>query len=75
MNCFNIDLCQEAKLTPQAQPIGVSLFFTTDLLQCMLGGVQCRLDSSVERVRRMGMVVGECISRRLDTTALQLKFQ
>ncbi|XP_060725654.1 telomere length regulation protein TEL2 homolog [Tachysurus vachellii] len=46
-----------------------------DLLQCMLGGVQCRLDSSVERVRRMGMVVGECISRRLDTPTLQLKFQ
>ncbi|XP_060778662.1 telomere length regulation protein TEL2 homolog [Neoarius graeffei] len=46
-----------------------------DLLQCMLGGVQCRLDSSVERVRRMGMVVGECISRRLDTPTSQLKFQ
>lgn len=52
-------------------------FYTvhTDLLQCMLGGVQCRLDSSVERVRRMGMVVGECISRRLDTPTSQLKFQ
>ncbi|XP_058258392.1 telomere length regulation protein TEL2 homolog isoform X2 [Hemibagrus wyckioides] len=46
-----------------------------DLLQCMLGGVQCRLDSGVERVRRMGMVVGECISRRLDTPTSQLKFQ
>ncbi|KAI5106624.1 telomere length regulation protein TEL2-like isoform 1, partial [Silurus meridionalis] len=46
-----------------------------DLLQCMLGGVQCRLDSGVERVRRMGMVVGECISRRLDTSTSQLKFQ
>ncbi|KAI5611116.1 telomere length regulation protein TEL2-like isoform 1, partial [Silurus asotus] len=46
-----------------------------DLLQCMLGGVQCRLDSGVERVRRMGMVVGECISRSLDTSTSQLKFQ
>ncbi|KAK3572537.1 hypothetical protein QTP86_034739, partial [Hemibagrus guttatus] len=46
-----------------------------DLLQCMLGGVQCRLDSGVERVRRRGMVVGECISRRLDTPTSQLKFQ
>ncbi|XP_053351464.1 telomere length regulation protein TEL2 homolog [Clarias gariepinus] len=46
-----------------------------DLLQCMLGGVQCRLDSGVERVRRMGMVVAECVSRRLDTPTSQLKFQ
>ncbi|XP_062848070.1 telomere length regulation protein TEL2 homolog isoform X2 [Trichomycterus rosablanca] len=46
-----------------------------ELLQCMLGGVQCRLDSSVERVRRIGMVVGECISQKLDMPASQLKFQ
>ncbi|KAG9276800.1 hypothetical protein AMEX_G9147 [Astyanax mexicanus] len=45
------------------------------LLQCMLGGVQCRLDSSIERVRRMGMVVGECLSQKLDTPTYQLKFQ
>ncbi|KAI4879433.1 hypothetical protein NFI96_030913 [Prochilodus magdalenae] len=46
-----------------------------ELLQCMLGGVQCRLDSSTERVRRMGMVVGECLSQKLDTPTSQLKFQ
>ncbi|KAL6488251.1 hypothetical protein MHYP_G00019920 [Metynnis hypsauchen] len=46
-----------------------------ELLQCMLGGVQCRLDSSTERVRRMGMVVGECLSQKLDTPTSQLQFQ
>lgn len=46
-----------------------------EMLQCMLGGVQCRLDSNVERIRRMGMVVGECLSHRLDTPGSQLKFQ
>uniref|UniRef100_A0A673G513 Telomere length regulation protein TEL2 homolog n=1 Tax=Sinocyclocheilus rhinocerous TaxID=307959 RepID=A0A673G513_9TELE len=42
---------------------------------CMLGGVQCRLDSSIERIRRMGMIVGECLSHKLDTPGSQLKFQ
>ncbi|XP_036437301.1 telomere length regulation protein TEL2 homolog [Colossoma macropomum] len=46
-----------------------------ELLQCMLGGVQCRLDSSTERVRRMGMVVGQCLSQKMDTPTSQLKFQ
>uniref|UniRef100_A0AAR2K5V6 Telomere length regulation protein TEL2 homolog n=1 Tax=Pygocentrus nattereri TaxID=42514 RepID=A0AAR2K5V6_PYGNA len=46
-----------------------------ELLQCMLGGVQCRLDSSTEHVRRMGMVVGECLSQKLDTPTSQLQFQ
>lgn len=46
-----------------------------EMLQCMLGGVQCRLDSNIERIRRMGMVVGECLSLKLDTPGSQLKFQ
>ncbi|XP_052451885.1 telomere length regulation protein TEL2 homolog [Carassius gibelio] len=46
-----------------------------EMLQCMLGGVQCRLDSNIERIRRMGMVVGECLSHKLDTPGSQLKFQ
>ncbi|XP_076827292.1 telomere length regulation protein TEL2 homolog [Brachyhypopomus gauderio] len=46
-----------------------------ELLQCMLGGVQCRLDSNIERIRRMGMVVGECLSQKLDPSDSQLKFQ
>lgn len=46
-----------------------------ELLQCMLGGVQCRLDSNIERVRRMGMVVGECLSQKLDTPTSRLQFQ
>ncbi|KAA0705038.1 Telomere length regulation protein TEL2 -like protein [Triplophysa tibetana] len=46
-----------------------------EMLQCMLGGVQCRLDSNIERIRRMGMVVGECLSQRLDVPGSQLKFK
>ncbi len=51
------------------------VFCPTEMLQCMLGGVQCRLDSNIERIRRMGMVVGECLSQKLDTPGSQLKFQ
>ncbi|KAI1896230.1 hypothetical protein AGOR_G00092670 [Albula goreensis] len=46
-----------------------------ELMQCMLGGMQCHLDSCVMRVRRVGMIVGECLSARLDVSGSQLKFQ
>ncbi|CAN9508575.1 unnamed protein product [Ophioblennius macclurei] len=47
----------------------------SDLLQCMLGGMQSHLDSSVVRIRRMGMVVGECLSSRMDINGTKLKFE
>uniref|UniRef100_W5M613 Telomere length regulation protein TEL2 homolog n=1 Tax=Lepisosteus oculatus TaxID=7918 RepID=W5M613_LEPOC len=46
-----------------------------EILQRMMDGMQCHLDSSVSRVRRLGMVVGECLSARLDPEGTQLKFQ
>lgn len=46
-----------------------------ELLQCMLGGMQSHLDSSVVRIRRMGMVVGECLSSRMDINGTKLKFE
>uniref|UniRef100_A0A4W6G2U9 TEL2, telomere maintenance 2, homolog (S. cerevisiae) n=1 Tax=Lates calcarifer TaxID=8187 RepID=A0A4W6G2U9_LATCA len=33
----------------------------SELLQCMLSGMQSHLDSSVVQIRRVGMVVGECL--------------
>lgn len=51
------------------------VFCSTEMLQCMLGGVQCRLDSNIVRIRRMGMVVGECLSYKLDAPGSELKFQ
>ncbi|XP_060884260.1 telomere length regulation protein TEL2 homolog [Labrus mixtus] len=47
----------------------------SDLLQCMLGGMQSHLDSSVVRIRHMGMVVGECLSSRMDINGAELKFE
>lgn len=49
--------------------------FCSDLLQCMLGGMQSHLDSSVVRIRLMGMVVGECLSSRMDINGTKLKFE
>ncbi|KAM6951147.1 telomere length regulation protein TEL2 homolog [Aplochiton taeniatus] len=46
-----------------------------ELLQCMLGGMQSHLDSNVVRVRHMGMVVGECLSQRMNINGTTLKFQ
>ncbi|KAG2455574.1 TELO2 protein, partial [Polypterus senegalus] len=46
-----------------------------ELLQCMLAGVQCHLDSSLVQVRRLGMVVAECLSSKLDPQGTQLKFE
>ncbi|KAK5850709.1 hypothetical protein PBY51_001563 [Eleginops maclovinus] len=47
----------------------------SELLQCMLGGMQSHLDSSVVRIRHMGMVVGECLSARMDINKTKLKFE
>ncbi|KAM4623576.1 telomere length regulation protein TEL2 homolog [Polymixia lowei] len=47
----------------------------SELLQCMLGGMQSHLDSSVLRIRRMGMVVGESLSSRMDINGTKLKFE
>ncbi|KAF1373997.1 hypothetical protein PFLUV_G00244700 [Perca fluviatilis] len=47
----------------------------SELLQCMLGGMQSHLDSSLVRIRRMGMVVGECLSSRMDINNTKLKFE
>ncbi|XP_074518579.1 telomere length regulation protein TEL2 homolog [Halichoeres trimaculatus] len=47
----------------------------SDLLQCLLGGMQSHLDSSVVRIRHVGMVVGECLSSRLDMGGAVLKFE
>lgn len=46
-----------------------------ELLQCMLSGMQCHLDSSVPRVHRLGKVVGESLSARLDPGGTRLQFQ
>ncbi|XP_024140455.1 telomere length regulation protein TEL2 homolog [Oryzias melastigma] len=47
----------------------------SELLQCMLGGMQSHLDSSVPQIRNMGMVVGECLSSRMDIHGVKLKFE
>ncbi|XP_028989886.1 telomere length regulation protein TEL2 homolog [Betta splendens] len=47
----------------------------SELLQCMLGGMQSHLDSSVVRIRHMGMVVGECLSSRMDINETKLTFE
>lgn len=49
--------------------------FLLELLQCMLGGMQSHLDSSVVRIRQMGMVVGECLSSRMNINGNKLKFE
>lgn len=41
----------------------------------MLGGMQSHLDSSVVRIRHIGMVVGECLSARMDIGGTKLKFE
>ncbi|KAM6897678.1 telomere length regulation protein TEL2 homolog [Xenentodon cancila] len=47
----------------------------SELLQCMLGGMQSHLDSGVVRIRSMGMVVGECLSSRMDFSGTKLRFE
>nr|XP_025043976.1 telomere length regulation protein TEL2 homolog [Pelodiscus sinensis] len=46
-----------------------------ELLASMMGGMKCHLDSSLPRVRRLGMVVAESISSRITTDGPRLQFQ
>ncbi|XP_077595067.1 telomere length regulation protein TEL2 homolog [Stigmatopora nigra] len=47
----------------------------SELLQCMLGGMQSHLDSNVPSIRRMGMLVGEVLSSRMNINGTKLKFE
>lgn len=47
----------------------------TELLSLTLAGVECRLGSSLPRVRRLGMVVAECVSDRINAGPHPLNFQ
>ncbi|NXT75542.1 TELO2 protein, partial [Zapornia atra] len=46
-----------------------------ELLAGMMEGVKCHLDSSLPQVRRLGMIVAESISSRINTDGPVLKFQ
>ncbi|XP_027758535.1 telomere length regulation protein TEL2 homolog [Empidonax traillii] len=46
-----------------------------ELLTSMLEGVKCHLDSSLPQLRRLGMVVAESISSRINTEGPVLKFE
>ncbi|NXI66195.1 TELO2 protein, partial [Anseranas semipalmata] len=46
-----------------------------ELLTSMMEGVKCHLDSSLPRIRRLGMIVAESISSKINTDGPVLKFQ
>ncbi|NWU94477.1 TELO2 protein, partial [Upupa epops] len=46
-----------------------------ELLMAMMEGVKCHLDSNLPQIRRLGMVVAESISSRINTDGPVLKFQ
>ncbi|XP_016157244.1 PREDICTED: telomere length regulation protein TEL2 homolog, partial [Ficedula albicollis] len=46
-----------------------------ELLTSMMEGVKCHLDSSLPQLRRLGMVVAEAISLKINTEGPVLKFE
>nr|XP_014351263.1 PREDICTED: telomere length regulation protein TEL2 homolog [Latimeria chalumnae] len=46
-----------------------------ELLSAVMGGMKSHLDSSLPRVRRIGMIVGECVSAKIDPAGNKLQFQ
>ncbi|NXG48815.1 TELO2 protein, partial [Psilopogon haemacephalus] len=46
-----------------------------ELLTSMMEGVKCHLDSNLPRIRRLGMIVAESISVKINTEGPALKFQ
>ncbi|OXB70299.1 UNVERIFIED_CONTAM: hypothetical protein H355_014207 [Colinus virginianus] len=46
-----------------------------ELLTSMMEGVKCHLDSSLPQIRRLGMIVAESVSSKINTDGPVLKFQ
>ncbi|NXW53143.1 TELO2 protein, partial [Eurystomus gularis] len=46
-----------------------------ELLTGMMEGVKCHLDSSLPQIRRLGMIVAESLSSKINTDGPVLKFQ
>ncbi|NXF36991.1 TELO2 protein, partial [Nyctibius bracteatus] len=46
-----------------------------ELLASMMEGVKCHLDSNLPQIRRLGMIVAESISSKINTDGPVLKFQ
>uniref|UniRef100_A0A8B9UQZ7 Telomere length regulation protein TEL2 homolog n=1 Tax=Anas zonorhyncha TaxID=75864 RepID=A0A8B9UQZ7_9AVES len=46
-----------------------------ELLTSMMEGVKCHLESSLPQIRRLGMIVAESISSKINTDGPVLKFQ
>ncbi|NXA54478.1 TELO2 protein, partial [Nothocercus julius] len=46
-----------------------------ELLTNMMAGVKCHLDSSLPQIRRLGMIVAESLSVKINTDGPVLKFQ
>ncbi|NXJ33365.1 TELO2 protein, partial [Ciconia maguari] len=46
-----------------------------ELLTSMMEGVKCHLDSNLPQIRRLGMIVAESISSKINTDGPVLKFQ
>ena len=52
-------------------------FYVTDILGKLVAGMQCHLESSVPKIRTVGMVVAEAVTEVLggETTQDKLKFE
>ncbi|KFW90651.1 Telomere length regulation protein TEL2, partial [Phalacrocorax carbo] len=46
-----------------------------ELLTSMMEGVKCHLDSNLPQIRRLGMIVAESVSSKINTDGPVLKFQ
>ena len=46
-----------------------------ELLSELLPGLQCHLDSTLVRVRTLGMIVGESLTATIDSHGHKLSFQ
>jgi len=66
-------------LTSKGTHLALALFMcclcSSELLTSMMEGVKCHLDSSLPQIRRLGMIVAESISSKINTDGPVLTFQ
>ncbi|XP_064625964.1 telomere length regulation protein TEL2 homolog isoform X2 [Lineus longissimus] len=46
-----------------------------DLMSLMMSGVQCHLDNTTPKTRRLGMIVAECLTKTIDLSGHKLEFE
>lgn len=74
-SCLSALCWMTSEGTHLALALSACCLCSAELLTSMMEGVKCHLDSSLPQIRRLGMIVAESISSKINTDGPVLQFQ